>query len=50
MNHEPRFWRLVDELTPHARKARDWLAEHGPDLHRYGRSDGERAYEDPLPA
>jgi predicted metal-dependent hydrolase len=49
MNHEPRFWRLVDELTPHARKARAWLAENGPDLHRYGRGDGERAYEDPLP-
>ncbi|MFZ5790237.1 MAG: M48 family metallopeptidase [Pseudomonadota bacterium] len=49
MNHEPRFWRLVDELTPYARKARAWLAEHGPDLHRYGRSEGERAPVDPLP-
>jgi hypothetical protein len=49
MNHEPRFWRLVDELTPYARKARAWLAEHGPDLHRYGRGDGERALADPLP-
>jgi len=37
MNHGPRFWRLVDELTRDVRKARAWLADHGLELHRYGR-------------
>jgi hypothetical protein len=36
MNHSPRFWRLVDRLCPHARRAKTWLDLHGPDLHRYG--------------
>jgi predicted metal-dependent hydrolase len=37
MNHGPRFWRLVAELTRDMRKARTWLADHGLELHRYGR-------------
>jgi predicted metal-dependent hydrolase len=36
MNHSPRFWRLVDRLCPHARRAKPWLELHGTDLHRYG--------------
>ncbi len=36
MNHRPQFWRLVDELTGQADRARDWLREHGLRLHRYG--------------
>jgi len=35
MNHGPRFWAHVDTLTPHARKARKWLREHGRSLLRY---------------
>ena len=37
MNHGPRFWRLVAELTRDVKKARGWLADHGLELHRYGR-------------
>lgn len=36
MNHSPRFWELVDILEPDFEDARDWLAEHGQALHRYG--------------
>lgn len=36
MNHSLRFWRLVDRLCPHARRAKSWLDLHGADLHRYG--------------
>ena len=36
MNHSARFWRLVDRLCPHVRRARTWLDMHGTDLHRYG--------------
>jgi hypothetical protein len=35
MNHEPRFWRLVDTLVPYVEKAQTWLAESGPVLHAY---------------
>jgi hypothetical protein len=35
MNHGPRFWALVDGLTPHARKARKWLRDNGRNLLRY---------------
>ncbi len=35
MNHGPRFWALVDDLTPHARKARKWLRDNGRNLLRY---------------
>ncbi len=35
LNHEPRFWRLVDTLIPHSEKSQKWLAENGVLLHRY---------------
>ncbi len=38
MNHSRRFWRLVDQLTPNAARAKTWLDAHGPELHRYGAS------------
>lgn len=34
MNHSARFWALVTRLRPDWRVQRDWLREHGPDLHR----------------
>jgi hypothetical protein len=36
MNHSPRFWALVAELTPHTAPAKSWLKRHGAGLHRYG--------------
>jgi len=36
MNHSRRFWKLVDELDPDFEEARDWLAQNGQALHRYG--------------
>jgi len=36
MNHGPNFWRLVDRLTNHCDRSRDWLRENGIRLHRYG--------------
>ena len=44
MNHSPRFWRLVDRLCPHVRRAKAWLDANGTELHRYGgapRGDGD---------
>lgn len=35
LNHEPRFWRLVEELVPEMKRAQDWLEEKGTMLHRY---------------
>ncbi|MEO5336846.1 MAG: M48 family metallopeptidase [Magnetospirillum sp. WYHS-4] len=35
-DHGPRFWRTVDDLTPHAKAARAWLNRHGTALHGYG--------------
>lgn len=35
MNHEPRFWRLVDSLVPQIGKPQAWLSENGAVLHRY---------------
>lgn len=32
MNHSAAFWRVVDELVPHAKKSRKWLRDHGPAL------------------
>src|SRR6266700_563420 len=37
LNHSSRFWRLTDTLTDHMERARLWLVEHGPGLHRYGK-------------
>ena len=36
LNHSRRFWRLVDGICPHMRRAKAWLDAHGSDLHRYG--------------
>lgn len=36
LNHGPRFWALVAALTPHAARAKAWLAEQGATLLRIG--------------
>jgi predicted metal-dependent hydrolase len=36
MNHGPRFWSLVDELTPHTEAAIPWLRAEGARLLRIG--------------
>lgn len=36
MNHGPRFWALVEQLTPHRGMAVAWLAREGAGLHRVG--------------
>jgi predicted metal-dependent hydrolase len=36
MNHGPKFWSLVDELTPHANAAIPWLRAEGARLLRIG--------------
>ena len=36
MNHGPRFWALVDTLTPHTKHAVRWLRDEGPRLMRVG--------------
>lgn len=36
MNHGPRFWGLVETLTPHGPTAVAWLRTHGPRLLRIG--------------
>ncbi len=36
MNHSRRFWKLVGVLEPGFEDARDWLADNGQTLHRYG--------------
>lgn len=35
MNHSRRFWDLVERLKPDWRDDRDWLRQHGAELHRY---------------
>jgi len=35
MNHGPRFWKLVKELSPTSDAAQDWLGRNGTLLHRY---------------
>jgi len=35
LNHEPRFWRLVEQLVPHTKRSQIWLDEHGAALYRY---------------
>jgi predicted metal-dependent hydrolase len=36
MNHGPRFWALVEALTPHSEAAMAWLRREGPRLLRIG--------------
>ncbi len=36
MNHGPRFWALVNQLTPHTRQSIAWLHEDGAALLRIG--------------
>ena len=36
MNHGPRFWALVGQLTPHTAAAMAWLQSDGPGLLRIG--------------
>jgi hypothetical protein len=36
MNHGPRFWALVADLTPHTDMAMAWLRSNGPKLLRIG--------------
>jgi len=36
MNHGPKFWALVDELTPHTKAAIPWLRAEGARLLRIG--------------
>lgn len=36
MNHGPRFWALVARTMPRQTEARDWLHQHGSNLHAYG--------------
>lgn len=36
MNHGPRFWALVEHLTPHTESAIAWLRSNGPRLLRVG--------------
>lgn len=36
MNHGPRFWALVDTLTPHTEAAVPWLRSEGQRLLRVG--------------
>jgi len=36
MNHSPRFWDVVETLTPHVETARRWLAANGAALQRQG--------------
>ena len=37
LHHGSRFWRLAETLCQDLERARGWLAENGPGLHRYGR-------------
>lgn len=36
LNHSPRFWALVEALTPHREAAVEWLRAEGPGLLRVG--------------
>ncbi len=36
MNHGPRFWSLVADITPHTKPAMAWLRDHGMGLLRVG--------------
>jgi len=36
MNHGPRFWALVEQITPHTAEAMAWLRSDGMRLLRVG--------------
>ena len=36
MNHGPRFWKLVERLTPEVGESCAWMKAHGSELLRYG--------------
>ena len=36
MDHSSRFWRQVEALAGDVEDAKDWLRDHGAELHRYG--------------
>lgn len=36
MNHSAAFWALVEKIYPNMEEARQWLNQHGAELHRYG--------------
>ncbi len=38
LNHSPRFWALVERLTPHHDAANAWLKREGPRLLRVGKA------------
>ena len=35
MNHSPQFWAVVERLYPNYANDRDWLKNHGEELHCY---------------
>jgi predicted metal-dependent hydrolase len=35
MNHSPAFWAIVTRLCPEWQRHRDWLRQHGQELHHY---------------
>lgn len=37
LNHGPRFWTLVEKVCPEFERSRQWLRDHGSQLHCYGR-------------
>lgn len=37
LNHGPRFWTLVEKICPEFERSRQWLRDHGAQLHCYGR-------------
>jgi predicted metal-dependent hydrolase len=43
MNHSPRFWSLVDTITPHTKPAMTWLRAHGMSLLRVGENGPEQS-------
>lgn len=45
MNHGPRFWSLVEQLTPHRAAAIAWLAAEGARLHRVGQRASGRGID-----
>jgi predicted metal-dependent hydrolase len=36
MNHSPKFWAVVERVSPDVKRAEAWLKAHGASLHRYG--------------